>query len=70
MLDGKRRFVKAHKVATVLYDRERAKSEGGLSVRNVEKNIKTKHKGIGPSSTTIYHYVVNPEPRPCWHLPN
>ena len=59
MLDGKRRFVKAHKAATVLYDRERAKSEGGLSVRNVEKIIKKKHNEIGPSSTTIHHYVVN-----------
>ncbi len=46
-------------MATLLYDEERSKGGGGLSVRNVEKIIKKKHNEIGPSSTTIHHYVVN-----------
>jgi hypothetical protein len=58
-LDFNRQFVKAHKAATVLYDQERGKSNGGMSVRQVEKAIKSKHKGYGPSSSTIHHYVVN-----------
>ena len=55
----KGRFAKAHKAATVLYDKELKKSEGGMSVRKVAEHIKSKHNGIGPSSSTIHHYVVN-----------
>ena len=46
-----------HKAGTKLYDNERGK-EKGLSLRKVERQIKMKHKGVGPSATTIYHYVV------------
>jgi hypothetical protein len=42
---------KAHKEATILYDRERKKeNNGGMSVRKVEEFIKAKHAGVGPSS--------------------
>jgi hypothetical protein len=57
-LEAKKRLSKAHKAAMVLYASKRAK-EGGLSVRACEKIIKSKHHGIGPSYSTIYHYVVD-----------
>ena len=46
-------------MATVLYDKERQKSDGGMSVRKVEQHITAKHLGFGPSSSTIHHYVDN-----------
>ncbi|KAL3771166.1 hypothetical protein ACHAWU_004789 [Discostella pseudostelligera] len=50
---------KAHKEATILYDRERQKeNNGGMSVRKVEEFIKAKHSGVGPSRATIHRYVV------------
>jgi hypothetical protein len=57
-LDQKRPAIKAHKAATLLYNKERGKS-GGMSVREVKQAIKLKHKGFGPSRSTIQHYVVN-----------
>ena len=30
-----------------------------MSVRKVEEKIKAKFKGVGPSASTIHHYVVN-----------
>ena len=51
---------KAHKEATILYDRERQKANnGGMSVRKVEEFIKKKHAGVGPSRATIHRYVVD-----------
>jgi hypothetical protein len=51
---------KAHKEATILYDRERHKANnGGMSVRKVEEFIKKKHAGVGPSRATIHRYVVD-----------
>ena len=49
----------AHKTATLKFDEERNKKEGGLSVRQVAEKIKTKFNGVGPSASTIHHYVVN-----------
>jgi len=55
----KTKYKKAHKEATVLYDKERPIEKGGLSVRKVEEIVKAKHKGFGPSRSTIHHYVVD-----------
>jgi hypothetical protein len=49
---------KAHKEATIMYDREVGKEKGGMSVRQVEEFIKKKNRGIGPSKTTIHRYVI------------
>ena len=48
----------AHKSATRLYS-EQLKIEGGMSVREVEKNIKSQFRGVGPSKETIRHHVIN-----------
>ena len=47
-----------HKQATLLYADERAK-EGGMSVRQVANKIRSENNGDGPSSSTIYKYVVD-----------
>jgi hypothetical protein len=58
---------KAHKEATILYNRERQKeNNGGMSVRKVEEFIKAKHAGVGPSQATIHHYVVEPPMYAKW----
>ena len=48
----------AHKAATMLSS-EQLKIEGGMSVREVEKNIKSHFRGVGPSKETIHHHVIN-----------
>jgi len=59
-LVAKTKAKKAHKEATILYDRERQKTNnGGMSVRKVEEFIKKKHAGVGPSRATIHRYVVD-----------
>lgn len=42
-----------------MYVKERHIEKGGLSVRKVEEIVKAKHKGFGPSRSTIHHYVVD-----------
>ncbi len=51
-------YKKSYKAATLLYDEKRSKGSSGMSVRQVaEKNKKI--KGVGPSASTIHHYVVD-----------
>ncbi|KAL7445324.1 hypothetical protein ACHAXH_007798, partial [Discostella pseudostelligera] len=56
-LERKNLFSTAHKAATTAYDEER-KKEAGMSVRKVAAKIKSEF-GVGPSATTIHHYVTN-----------
>lgn len=58
-LEKKEEYKLAHKTATLKFDEERNKEEGGLSVRQVAEKTKAKFKGVGPSASTIHHYVVN-----------
>ena len=58
-LKKKEVYKAAHKAATVLYALERSKEGGGMTVRQVEAIVKKKFHGIGPSKSTIQHYVVD-----------
>ena len=59
ILKEKEIYKAAHKAATTLYVLERSKEGGGMTVRQVEEIVKKKFHGIGPSKSTIQHYVVN-----------
>ena len=54
----KLKYKAAHKEATMLYDREVGKQNGGMLLRKVEDFVKKKHHGICPGKTTIHRYVV------------
>jgi len=58
-LKKKEVYKAAHKAVTILYALERSKEGGGMTVRQVEEIIKKKIHGIGPSKSTIQHYVVD-----------
>ena len=51
------KYKEAHKAATTLYS-EQLSIEGGMSLRDVEKKIKTEFK-VGPSKETIRRHVVD-----------
>jgi hypothetical protein len=55
----KSQYKMSHKAATLLYADERQKGNEGMSVRKIEEKIKSRFKGVGPSASTIHHYVVN-----------
>jgi hypothetical protein len=58
-LKKKEVYKAAHKAAMVLYALERSKEGGGMTVCQVEAIVKKKFHGIGPSKSTIQHYVVD-----------
>ena len=58
-INVKSQYKASHKAATLLYADERQKGNEGMSVRKIEEKIKSRFKGVGPSASTIHHYVVN-----------
>jgi hypothetical protein len=47
------KYKAAHKEATMLYDRELGKENGGTSIQKVEDFVKKKHHGICLGKTII-----------------